>query len=622
MHYRAMVAALVSCGLLLILTLPLGSSASAVAAPPQPAVGHGDPSLPHSPQMLQMLAKGGRGAGPQTGRGAANAQGIDIASYQHPNGAGIDWGQVAGAGYKFAYIKATEGNYYQNPYYGGDAAGAGGAGMFRGAYHFAIPNGADGATQADYLLNSTGYANDGLTLPPMLDMEWDPYSGDACYGLNASQMVGWIAAFGGEVQRRIGRPPVIYTAASWWNQCTGGTSAFSAYPLAIASWGSGSPETPGWSTWTFWQTTSGAGVPGVNGPVDADVFTGDVDALGAFVRGGASPATSAKPQIVSWGHNRLDVFVRGTDNGLWHRAWDGAGWWPAGGWEPLGGQMTSDPAVVSWGAGRLDVFARGGDSSLWHVAWDGTGWSGWQPLGGQLIGVPAAVSWGPGRLDVFGRGTDNGLWHAGWDGSGWTGWQRLGGLLTSNISAVSWGANRLDIFAQGGDRGLWHTAWDGTGWSGWQSLGGQLTGDPAASSWGTGRLDVIVRGADNAVWHKAWDGARWWPGNWQPLGGLLSGDPTVVSWGPGRLDILGRGGDSALWHKAWDGAQWWPDGGWQPLGGLLSSGPDAASWGPGRIDAVVGGTDRSVWHNGWDGTGWWWGSLGGQLGSLSSGPSQ
>ena len=98
MHVRAIVA-LVSCGALLILSLPLGSSAWAAAAPPQPAVGRGDPSLPHSPQMLQMMAKGGQGAGTNSGR---RAKGIDIASYQHPNGAGIDWGQVAGGGYRFA----------------------------------------------------------------------------------------------------------------------------------------------------------------------------------------------------------------------------------------------------------------------------------------------------------------------------------------------------------------------------------------------------------------------------------------------------------------------------------------------------------------------------------------
>ncbi|HBU02156.1 MAG TPA: hypothetical protein DEB20_06395, partial [Acidimicrobiaceae bacterium] len=35
--------------------------------------------------------------------------GIDVASYQHPNGAPINWQQVAGAGHKFAYVKASEG---------------------------------------------------------------------------------------------------------------------------------------------------------------------------------------------------------------------------------------------------------------------------------------------------------------------------------------------------------------------------------------------------------------------------------------------------------------------------------------------------------------------------------
>ena len=43
-------------------------------------------------------------------------RGIDVASYQHQNGAAISWASVARAGYKFAAIKTTEGNYYVNPY--------------------------------------------------------------------------------------------------------------------------------------------------------------------------------------------------------------------------------------------------------------------------------------------------------------------------------------------------------------------------------------------------------------------------------------------------------------------------------------------------------------------------
>jgi lysozyme len=34
----------------------------------------------------------------------------------HPSCAPIDWSQVRGAGYRFAYVKTTEGNYYYNPY--------------------------------------------------------------------------------------------------------------------------------------------------------------------------------------------------------------------------------------------------------------------------------------------------------------------------------------------------------------------------------------------------------------------------------------------------------------------------------------------------------------------------
>ncbi|MBO0689882.1 MAG: hypothetical protein J2P42_09875, partial [Candidatus Dormibacteraeota bacterium] len=291
MNKRAMVAVVASCGALLILTPSFGRTASAAGTgPPVPAVGHGDPSLPHSPQMLQMLARSGRGAANDPG----TTPGIDIASYQHPNGAGIDWGQVASSGQKFVYIKATEGNYYQNPYFGGDNGGAAGASMFHGGYHFGIPNASDGASQADYALNAAGYTNDGHTLPPMLDMEWDPYSQNACYGLDASQMVAWIGAFSNQVQQRTGRPPVIYTAASWWNQCTGGSSAFNANPLDIASWGSGAPQTPGWSNWTFWQTTSAASVAGISGAVDADTFHGTPDQLGTFVQGPAAQQAAAQ----------------------------------------------------------------------------------------------------------------------------------------------------------------------------------------------------------------------------------------------------------------------------------------------------------------------------------------
>ncbi|MGW1071572.1 hypothetical protein [Streptomyces sp. NPDC002537] len=39
------------------------------------------------------------------------------------------------------------------------------------------------------------------------------------------------------------------------------------------------------------------------------------------------------------------------------------------GWESLGGGLTSAPAVSSWSSGRLDTFVRGSDNALWHKWW-------------------------------------------------------------------------------------------------------------------------------------------------------------------------------------------------------------------------------------------------------------
>ena len=66
----------------------------------------------------------------------------------------------------------------------------------------------------------------------------------------------------------------------------------------------------------------------------------------------------------SWQQNRLDVFVRGTDNALYHKYWNGRQWID---WENLGGVLTSAPAAVSWGPNRIDVFARGQNQNLIHM---------------------------------------------------------------------------------------------------------------------------------------------------------------------------------------------------------------------------------------------------------------
>ncbi len=188
------------------------------------------------------------------------------------------------------------------------------------------------------------------------------------------------------------------------------------------------------------------------------------------------------PAVVAWSTNRLDVFGLGTDWAIYHKAWDGSGWYPSPtDWEPLGGVFHSPPSVTAWGPNRLDIFGLGMDRGMYHKAWDGSAWypslTDWESLGGVFTSPPAVVAWGPNRLDIFGLGTDAGMYHKAWDGSAWqTDWEPLGGLFTSPPAVVAWGPNRLDIFGLGTDRGMYHKAWDGSAWypspTDWESLGG------------------------------------------------------------------------------------------------------------------------------------------------------
>lgn len=241
----------------------------------------------HGPRMAEEFE------GPALRAAAADyVRGIDVASHQHPNGAAINWSQVAGSGIRFAGVKATEGNYYQNPYYAGDMSGAQGAGLYSFAYHFATPNDSGGVEQADYFLDRAAFAPNGKTLRPAVDMEWNPYLeyANACYDKTPAQLVTWIRDFVGEVKRRIGVDPIIYTAAAWWRDCVGNSTAFADYPLWVASYAA-SPSLPvGWSNWDLWQYSDSTTVPGITGPVDGNYVRGGEEALAALATKASDPS--------------------------------------------------------------------------------------------------------------------------------------------------------------------------------------------------------------------------------------------------------------------------------------------------------------------------------------------
>jgi lysozyme len=208
--------------------------------------------------------------GQPAGNRVTQTEGVDVSSHQ----GNVAWPSLWDSGVRWAYVKATEGTSYRNPYYAQQYGGSHDVGMIRGAYHFATPDTAGGAAQADYFVDhGGGWTKDGRTLPGVLDIEYNPY-GETCYGRTASQMVGWIRDFLDRYEARTGREAVIYTSTSWWKQCTGNYSGFgSSNPLWVARYASAVGELPaGWDVHTMWQYTSSGPIVG-----DHNKFNGALD---------------------------------------------------------------------------------------------------------------------------------------------------------------------------------------------------------------------------------------------------------------------------------------------------------------------------------------------------------
>ncbi|MEU2433817.1 lysozyme [Streptomyces sp. NPDC007861] len=248
------------------------------ALPGSAAAASGDTPARGSAHLgMGVVAHDGQGGLPRDGR-AVQTEGVDVSSHQ----GNVNWASLWSSGVKWAYVKATEGTYYENPYFAQQYNGSYNIGMIRGAYHFATPDTTTGTAQADFFVNNGGgWSRDGKTLPGVLDIEWNPY-GDACYGKTQSAMVTWIRDFLNRYKARTGRDAVIYTATSWWTQCTGDYSGFAtANPLWVARYNTTVGTLPaGWSYYTMWQYTSTGPIVG-----DHNRFNGALDRVVALANG-------------------------------------------------------------------------------------------------------------------------------------------------------------------------------------------------------------------------------------------------------------------------------------------------------------------------------------------------
>jgi GH25 family lysozyme M1 (1,4-beta-N-acetylmuramidase) len=251
-------------------------------------------------------------------------RGIDVSSHDHTLGP-IDWWAVAADGNKFAYIKATEGSSYINPYFDADYRAAKAAGLLTGAYHFGRPDRRDPIGEANFFIDNAQWMKDAQTLVPFLDLEWPYWAGaPTCYGLTPTELTNWVRAFTDQVKARIGRPVMIYTNTNWWNPCTANDTSFGSLPLDIAGYTTTRPPLPaGWTQETIWQYAAGNDS---QGNYDKNVFNGDYAGLTRLT--GGSPAVAPPIGFRAQANNRYvtadhagasPLIANRTSIGLWEQ---------------------------------------------------------------------------------------------------------------------------------------------------------------------------------------------------------------------------------------------------------------------------------------------------------------
>ena len=193
--------------------------------------------------------------------------GIDVSYHQDA----IDWPRVRRAGIRFAFIRVSDGATLRDVRFASNWTEAKRVGIVRGAYQFFRPDQSVTA-QADLMIAAMA-GRDATDLPPVIDIEVDG-------GLDLSTVAERAAAWIERVRDRLGVEPIVYTGSDLWR--SGGAEALEPQPLWLAHYTQGCPTVPPpWSRWTFWQHTDRGAVPGIVGPVDLDLFAGELGELTA-----------------------------------------------------------------------------------------------------------------------------------------------------------------------------------------------------------------------------------------------------------------------------------------------------------------------------------------------------
>ena len=209
-------------------------------------------------------------------------RGVDVSRHQGE----IDWAGVASEGWRFAYLKASEGGDWRDPRFEANRQGARAAGLPWGAYHFYTfcrPV----EDQVAWFLEVLG--EDPGDLPPVLDVEM---GGNCATRPPPAELAEGVARWTEAVEAATGRPVMLYILPEQLERLVGDAPALRGQALWVRDSFAGPPAPVRGQPWVLWQYHARAWVRGIRAFTDLNVFAGDEAAFEAWVGDaarGASP---------------------------------------------------------------------------------------------------------------------------------------------------------------------------------------------------------------------------------------------------------------------------------------------------------------------------------------------
>lgn len=196
-------------------------------------------------------------------RRSKRIEGIDVSHWEGD----INFREVARAGIRFVYIKASEGDSYIDPDFERNYTEARKARLKIGFYHYVTARTVEEArAQARHFADVIhGKKYHGC---PVMDFE--------VFGNLSKERINEISlAFLQELREVTGKRVAVYSDAN--NASNTFDARLSVYPLWLAQYGVSSPYMNNhWREWAGWQYTDSGRVRGIHGTVDRDYFTEDM----------------------------------------------------------------------------------------------------------------------------------------------------------------------------------------------------------------------------------------------------------------------------------------------------------------------------------------------------------